>query len=74
MTITVGKRTRWNMGEVKTLRAAAEIPGVNLARINTIVRRCDGDFDLALTALTMKPRPDWVEHFLTADVTEENGF
>jgi len=74
MTVTTGKRQRWNMGEVNELREAAELPGVNTVRVNAVVQRCGGDFDLALTALTMSPRADWVEHFLTAEVTKENGF
>ena len=74
MALTVGKRKRWNMGEVKELREAADLPGVNLVRINAVLGRCGGDFDLALGALTMAPRPLWVERFLTADVTKENGF
>lgn len=74
MAVSVGKRDSWNAEEVLGLGKAAGLPDANPVRINAVLTRCNGDFDLALTALTMIPRPDWVEHFLTAEVSKGNGF
>lgn len=57
-------RTRWNMGEIRDLRERAELPYVNLHQINEVVHACKDDFDLALSALTMTPRPGWVNELL----------
>jgi hypothetical protein len=58
------ERTRWNMGEIRDLREQAEMPETNLTRIDAVVQRCRGDFELALEALTMSPRPAWVTELL----------
>jgi hypothetical protein len=63
--ITTGKRSTWNMGEVKELREMAELGrDVNLHNVGQVVDRLEGDFDLALDALTMSPRPAWVSELL----------
>lgn len=46
------------------LRQAAELPAdVKLSAIASVVERC-GDEEIALTALTMEPRPEWVAEAL----------
>jgi hypothetical protein len=64
MAVTTGKRTKWNMGEVRHLALAAELVRPNIFNVNLVVERCEGDFDLALEALTMSPRPAWVIELL----------
>lgn len=63
--INDGPRKRWNMGIVGELRERAELPReVNLVAVSAVVQRVGGDFDLALTALTQSPRPEWVSELL----------
>lgn len=60
-----GPRTRWNMGQVTELRERAELPrDINVVNVGEVVRHVGGDFDLALTALTQSPRPQWVAELL----------
>lgn len=49
------------MGALKQLREEAGLPSaVSLAAVKRVLDRIGGDVDLALTALTMIPRPAWV--------------
>lgn len=47
------------------LREQAELSmAIKLSGIEAVLRRCDDDDDLALTALTQSPRPEWVSELL----------
>jgi len=60
-----GPRKRWNMGQVTELRERAELPkDINVVNVGEVVTHVGGDFDLALTALTQSPRPQWVVELL----------
>lgn len=55
------KGTTYSIEEIKALRTEAGLSEtVNLHSVASVVDRVGGDFDLALTALTQVPRPDWV--------------
>jgi len=50
-----------NMAELQRLRDDAGLPqAIPLSRVGLVLGRTGGDRDLALTALTMDPRPEWV--------------
>jgi hypothetical protein len=56
-----GRRENYNMGEVIALRKEAGLPDdVSAIKVSEVIERVGGDFDLALSALTMVPRPGWV--------------
>lgn len=62
--MTTLKGTVFAVEEVKALRAEAGLPGtVALTSVAAIIDKA-GDFELALTALTMVPRPAWVTETL----------
>ena len=63
--IADGGHTTWHMGIVRELRERAGLPSdINLHKVNLVVDDFNGDFDLALSALTMIPRPAWVNEKL----------
>jgi hypothetical protein len=54
-----------NRQEAAALREHAGLPDdVKLESVTAVIERCGGDWDLAMTALTMKPRPQWVSELL----------
>lgn len=53
------------MGRLKELRDDAGLPkSIPLGAVRDVLERTGYDRDLALTALTMIPRPDWVGELL----------
>lgn len=57
--------TDYSTEEIKALRVEAGLPeDVKLASVAAVVDFVHGDFDLALDALTMLPRPVWVSETL----------
>ncbi len=62
--MTLLKGTAYEVSEVKALRTEAGLSEtVALTSVAAVVERA-GDFELALTALTMVPRPAWVSETL----------
>ncbi len=62
--VTTLEGTCFAVEEVKALRVEAGLPEtVALTAVAAVINRV-GDFELALTALTMVPRPAWVSETL----------
>lgn len=63
---TKTKTKKWKREQAAAnLRAAAELPmDVKLSAIASVIQRCGDDEEIALTALTMEPRPAWVAEAL----------
>lgn len=71
--VTTLQGTTFAVEEVKALRAEAGLPGtVALTAVAGVIEKA-GDFELALTAMTMVPRPVWVSEALGLHPEREVG-